>query len=147
MGSAAKDEAQYPRLRSSSKVTSSTSSRDSEMTGWDPDQQVPSRASDHLPGDLPASQAPEMPRKPLIEYCTNEWQRNDRWKTEDATRSSRWADALDSVVDRCVAIVKAPKVRRAIIMYTLVFAISIWLWAWAIWRECLAAMFGRLLPT
>ncbi len=78
------------------------------------------------------------PRKPLMEHCTNEWQNSSKWKSQQDTSPDRCEDALESLFDRCLAVVKAPKVRRHLLFYTLAFVFSFWLWSsmiWSVWAE------------
>jgi hypothetical protein len=89
--------------------------------------------------NAPASSYPQYPpRKPLIEHCTNEWQHSNKWKNRRNSSLDGFEDALESVFDRCLAILKAPKIRRYLLFYTLIFGFSIWLWSstiWPAWEE------------
>ncbi|KAF7513534.1 hypothetical protein GJ744_008828 [Endocarpon pusillum] len=87
-----------------------------------------------------ASPIPQYtPRKPLIEQCTNEWQHNTKWKSSRRDSSpDGFDDALESFLDRCLAILKAPKIRRYLLLYTILLILSIWLWSsmiWPAWEE------------
>jgi len=84
-----------------------------------------------------SSHPPYSPRKPLIEQCTNEWQRSNKWKSRNSSPDG-FEDALESFFDRCLAISKAPKIRRFLLLYTFIFGLSIWLWSstiWPAWQE------------
>jgi Calcineurin-like phosphoesterase len=85
-----------------------------------------------------ASSYPQYPpRKPLIEQCTNEWQHSNKWKSRN-TSPDAFEDALESFFDRCLAILKAPKIRRYLLLYTFIFGLSILLWSstiWPAWQE------------
>lgn len=78
------------------------------------------------------------PRKPLIEQCTNEWQHSSQWKSRRNSSPDGFDDVLESFFDRCLAILKAPKIRRYLLLYTVILIFSIWLWSskiWPIWEE------------
>lgn len=102
------------------------------------DEQSSSRDSSR-PWVSPASSYPQHPpRKPLIEQCTNEWQHSSRWKSRRNSSPDGFEDALESFFDRCLAILKAPKIRRYLLLYTVIFVFSIWLWSstiWPVWKE------------
>jgi Calcineurin-like phosphoesterase len=73
------------------------------------------------------------PRKPLIDYCTNEWKQDKNWTSQQNAADDRFEDALEKCLERCLAILKAPKIRRYLLFYTVVFVFSIWLWQTAVW--------------
>lgn len=86
-----------------------------------------------------ASSVPQYtPRKPLIEQCTNEWQHSSKSKSGRESSPDGFDDALESFFDRCLAILKAPKIRRYLLLYTVILIFSIWLWTskiWPVWEE------------
>ncbi|ERF75999.1 hypothetical protein EPUS_08253 [Endocarpon pusillum Z07020] len=86
-----------------------------------------------------ASPIPQYtPRRPLIEQCTNEWQQHTQWKSRRNSSPDGFDDALESFFDRCLAILKAPKIRRYLLLYTVILIFSIWLWSsmiWPVWAE------------
>ena len=87
----------------------------------------------------PVSSCPPYPHhKPLIERCTNEWQHSSRWKSQQDASTNGIEEALESFFDRCLAVLKAPKIRRYLLLYTIVFVFSLWLWSsivWPVWKE------------
>lgn len=135
MSFARNHEAASPRLRSNSRPYVDLSEGVGISTRLMDDEELLSRNPDRPPmGQLPPlPPSTKVPRKPLIDYCTNEWERDDRWKSQQNKSHSRRMGSDDSFSDRCIALIKAPKVRRYLILYTLVLVISVWLWSSAIW--------------
>lgn len=85
-----------------------------------------------------SSSAQHLPRKPLIEYCTNEWQQSRKLKSQRSTSPDTFDEALESFLNRCFAVLKAPKIRRYILLYIALFWSSWWLWSsavWPVWKE------------
>ncbi len=86
-----------------------------------------------------ASSIPQYtPRKPLIDQCTNEWQHSTKWKGQRSSSPDGFDDALRSFFHRCLAILKAPKIRRHLLLYTVILLFSIWLLTskiWPVWEE------------
>ncbi len=85
-----------------------------------------------------SSVVPQYTPRPLIEQCTNEWQHSNRWKSQRSNSPEGFDDALESFLDRCLAIVKAPKIRRYLLLCTVILFFSIWLFTskiWPVWEE------------
>ena len=79
-------------------------------------------------------------RKALVDYCTNEWRTNPKFlsPSPDSTNyapSDHGApyediyDRLEDYIDRCVAVVRAPKFKRLVFVsiFTLVTVILLWI--------------------
>jgi Calcineurin-like phosphoesterase len=138
MGSAREVEARLTRHRSNSKTYVAVPEQPGRTTVLMDDEGSLSRDPNcRRPGPT-SSYSRYPPRKPLVEYCTNEWQNSNKWKTHRNTSPDRFEDALESFFDRCLAILKAPKIRRYLLLYAIVFIFSLWLWSstiWPVWRE------------
>jgi Calcineurin-like phosphoesterase len=138
MSSTREDEVELARHRSNS----TTNGELSENPGRSPTlTDEAERRSGHS-GRRPSAQTfayPQHPlRKPLVEYCTNEWQHSSKWKSQRTTSPDAFEEALESCRDRCLAMLKAPKIRRYLLLYTILFVFSLWLWSsaiWPVWQE------------
>lgn len=77
-------------------------------------------------------------RKPLINQCTNGWRQSSKWEDQQNSPADQFEDGLESLFARCLAILKAPKVRRYLLLYSVIFVFSLWLWSstiWPVWAE------------
>lgn len=79
----------------------------------------------------------KTPRMPLIEHDSAERQHSRQWQSQRHISES-FDKAIDSYLSRCLAILKAPKIRRSLLFCTILFISSVWLWSiavWPIWKE------------
>jgi len=71
-------------------------------------------------------------RKPLIEYVTNEWQHDPRHHASDLHEFSDdgedFVDRLEGCLDSCLAVIKAPKFRRLLLLTIFLTFSSILVW-------------------
>lgn len=75
-------------------------------------------------------------RRPLVEYCTNEWRNEPNYRYEPsperATYSDDFVDCLEDLWDNTVSVVKAPKFRR-LLMVIIVATIALVVLCVKIW--------------
>ena len=138
MGSAREEEVGTTRLRSNSKSHVELS----EIPNTTAVSMDHSERLSNYPGSRKTVQVPShhqySPRKPLIDQCTNEWQRSSKWKSQLNTPADQFEDGLESLFARFLAILKAPKVRRYLLLYSIIFVFSFWIWSstiWPVWAE------------
>lgn len=89
-----------------------------------------------MPGtEFPTSQSSTYPasriRKPLIEYCTNEWRNIPTCElplSQTRIGGDHFLDRLILFVDRCTAVIRAPKFRRLLLLIFLGATLSAFLW-------------------
>jgi Calcineurin-like phosphoesterase len=138
MSSAREEEAGFTCLRSNSKTYAELSERSSRMALLMDDEERLSRSSDPRRITPTSTYHHFPPAKPLIDQCTNEWQRSSKWKGQLNTPADQFENALESFFIQCLSILKAPKIRRYLLFYTIVFIFSLWLWSsriWPAWAE------------
>lgn len=92
------------------------------------------------PPKLAPTSTPNLyaPRKPLIDHCTNEWQRSSKYKAQLNKHADHFDNPPESAFVRGLSILKAPKIRRDLLFYTVLFIFSLWLWSstiWPVWAE------------
>ena len=80
------------------------------------------------------SSYPAFPRRPLIDACTNDWKSGSRYYSNSPDR----AHDDEDIVQLCIATLKAPKVRRYLLVYCVLFITAFLSWTGIIqprWRE------------
>lgn len=90
----------------------------------------------HIWAEMPGSNFPTShssrhrdhhAQKPLIEYCTNEWQKCERYP-ELESDGNDFQDRLDRFLDRSLTLIRAPKFRRFFVLIILLAVSIIVLW-------------------
>src|SRR5271156_6365665 len=73
---------------------------------------------------------PQAKRKLLIEYCTNEWERNPQYTHEVGpyTLADRFEDCLDNYINFWLAVFQSRKFRRLFIVVACTFITAVGLW-------------------
>lgn len=78
---------------------------------------------------LPTLRSSQRLRKPLIEYCTNEWRNTAAY---EPAFGPHWGDdfmsRLEIFVDRTIAVIRAPKFRRLLLLLVVMTLSSVVLW-------------------
>ncbi|EXJ91561.1 hypothetical protein A1O3_00109 [Capronia epimyces CBS 606.96] len=79
---------------------------------------------------LPAFRSGQRLRKPLIEYCTNEWRNTPGYDTPNSPHfvGDTFLDRVEILVDRSIAVIRAPKFRRLLLLLVVMTVSSIVLW-------------------
>ncbi|EXJ93550.1 hypothetical protein A1O1_01942 [Capronia coronata CBS 617.96] len=79
---------------------------------------------------LPSFRSSQRLRKPLIEYCTNEWRNGAAYDPPFGSRfdEDRFVDRLEIFVDRALAVIRAPKFRRLALLLVVLTLTSTVLW-------------------
>ncbi len=97
----------------------------------------------------------DLQRKPLVEYCTNEWRTNPKFASPPSVSSGNdsepfeeFYDRVDRWVDMVLAVIKAPKFRRLLLSILLLILFSILLWVkivgpWVAEEQAAWASLGR----
>lgn len=82
-------------------------------------------------------QSGHLRRKPLIDYCTNEWRTDPRYASDSPPSTiyaasenpnEEWYDKVEDWVDNVVAVIKAPRFRRLFFTATFFLITTIVLW-------------------
>ena len=79
---------------------------------------------DHVGRHKASSSYPEVPRKPLIEYCTNDWQKESRYIRADSPEE----DPLEGMFNKCSAFLRSPRVRRYLLYYIVFVLCLFYIW-------------------
>ena len=114
------DQYLLPRFRSSSRsIGDFVELSDAETSS------NPNRSSYELAAAYPSYRS----STPLIDRCTNDWQHSAQWKYDsDDTVMKNFEVSMIQFPKRLSAMLRAPKMRRYVVFYAIVFIISAWLW-------------------
>lgn len=92
-------------------------------------------AAERLPHTLmpvhnPSYGANQRFRKPLVEYCTNEWRNSPAYEPspDRGSDSDDFMDRVEDFVDATVAVITAPKFKRLLLVIIIVTISTIVLW-------------------
>lgn len=103
----------------------------------DPSEKAPRYDS---PQVLVADKRGGLPNKPLIDYITNEWQTDPKYKEEHTFRPpgraaaypeskiDAFLDVLDDFYDAAIDLLRSPTFQRIVFIFVSVVACSLWTW-------------------
>ncbi|KAL2424408.1 hypothetical protein ABEF95_010196 [Exophiala dermatitidis] len=79
---------------------------------------------------LPSFRSSQRHRKPLVEYCTNEWRKAPMYDPSPVPgfAGDKYLERLEVFVDRAIAVIRAPKFRRMIVALLVMTIASVFLW-------------------